>query len=118
MAEHNETGKRGELLAKAYLESKSFSILEQNFRYGKAEIDIIATVETFIVAVEVKTRKSAPRTDYFHAVNKSKMSSMVRALEFYMRIKGITLETRFDFVRVDLGGAEPFIEHTPSFFIP
>ncbi len=118
MAEHNETGKTGELLAKSYLESNSFTILEQNFRYGKAEIDIIASVGNFIVAIEVKTRKSAPRIEYFHAVTKSKMYSMVRALEFYMRIKGITLETRFDFVRVDLGGDEPFIEHTPSFFVP
>lgn len=118
MAEHNETGKEGELLAKSYLEEKSFRVLEQNFRYGKAEIDMIAMVDNFIVAIEVKTRKSAPRIEYFHAVTKAKMNSMVRALEFYMRIKGITLETRFDFVRVDLGGSEPFIEHTPSFFIP
>ncbi len=118
MAEHNEIGTTGEDLACQRLLKSGFTIMERNFRFGKAEIDIIAKNNNFIIAVEVKTRRSASRTDYFHAVTRAKMSSMVRALEFYMRKKGISLETRFDFVRVDLGGKEPFIEHVPSFFIP
>lgn len=118
MAEHNDTGLQGEDLAYAYLLKKGFIILERNFRFGKAEIDLLATNKNFIVAVEVKTRRSASRSDYFHAVTRAKMNAMVRAMEFYMRKKNITLETRFDFVRVDLGGKEPFIEHVPSFFVP
>jgi putative endonuclease len=118
MADHNDIGIKGENIACEALQKKGYNIMERNFRFGKAEIDIIAKGDGFIIAVEVKSRRSASRADYFHAVNKAKVTSMVRALEFYMRKNGITLETRFDFVRVDLGGREPFIEHVPSFFIP
>ncbi len=42
MAKHIEIGKQGEELAKIYLEQKGYTILEQNWRFKKAEIDIIA----------------------------------------------------------------------------
>lgn len=42
MATHNDTGNFGEQLAKKYLENKGYKILETNYRYRKAEIDIIA----------------------------------------------------------------------------
>ena len=118
MADHNDLGMEGERLAELHLAQKGFRILARNFRYGKAEIDLIAKDGDFLVAVEVKARKSARRQDYFLAVGRAKINSMVRALEFYMMCNGSSLETRFDFVRVDFGGKEPYIEHVPSFFIP
>ena len=42
MAKHNELGKRGELIARTFLEAKGFEILETNWRHEKDEIDIIA----------------------------------------------------------------------------
>ncbi len=58
MAKHNELGSRGENIAKKYLRSKGFRILETNFRAGKGEIDIVAEKNKMIVFVEVKTRSS------------------------------------------------------------
>ena len=42
MATHNETGSKGEKLAQEYLIANGYSILATNYRYLKAEIDIIA----------------------------------------------------------------------------
>ncbi|MDC1327580.1 YraN family protein, partial [Ulvibacter sp.] len=42
MAYHNELGKIGEQLAVDYLSRNGFTILERNYVYDKAELDIIA----------------------------------------------------------------------------
>ncbi len=36
-----------------------YEILKQNYRYRKAEIDIIARKDNFIIVVEVKARSSS-----------------------------------------------------------
>ena len=58
MAYHNELGKIGEQLAADYLTRNGYTILERNFIYQKAEIDIIAQKDDTISIVEVKTRNS------------------------------------------------------------
>jgi putative endonuclease len=58
MSSHNELGKTGELLALKYLEEKGFTIIEHNWRFGRFEIDIIASLKDTIHFVEVKTRSS------------------------------------------------------------
>jgi putative endonuclease len=45
MASHNELGKRGEEIAKEYLENKGYQILKMNWRHKRAEIDLIARHE-------------------------------------------------------------------------
>jgi putative endonuclease len=76
MAEHNETGKRGEEIAADYLLSKGYIILETNWRYKNLEADIIATIDNTLVVAEVKTRK----TNYFGEpetfVNKQKQKNL------------------------------------------
>ena len=57
MAEHNEVGKQGEVIAVKYLAKKGYNIITQNWRFQKAEIDIIAKYENQIVIVEVKTEE-------------------------------------------------------------
>ena len=42
MAEHNDLGKLGEELAVDFLEKNSYEILETNWTFQKAEVDIIA----------------------------------------------------------------------------
>ena len=42
MATHNELGKKGEQLAVDFLENHGYDILERNYRFDKAEVDIIA----------------------------------------------------------------------------
>ena len=47
MAEHNELGKKGEQLAVDFLIKNGYIILEKNYRYLKAEVDIIAQKKMF-----------------------------------------------------------------------
>ncbi|MDP4686956.1 MAG: YraN family protein, partial [Salibacteraceae bacterium] len=42
MASHNDLGKEGEQMAAAHLVKSGYKILEQNWHFGKEEIDIIA----------------------------------------------------------------------------
>lgn len=58
MAQHNDLGVKGEELAVEYLINHGYNIVKRNYRYLKAEIDIIAQKGTVLVGVEVKTRTS------------------------------------------------------------
>lgn len=58
MAEHNELGKLGEELAVEYLQNNDYTILETNWVFQKAEIDILAQKDNILAVVEVKTRSS------------------------------------------------------------
>lgn len=58
MATHNVLGTKGEGIAKAYLEENGYEILDENWVYGKAEIDLIAYKNGIMIFVEVKARSS------------------------------------------------------------
>lgn len=100
MASHNDFGKLAEELAETFLLEKGMKILAKNYRYQKAEIDLIAQTENQIVIVEVKARA----TDVFmlpqEAVNKKKMKLMVLAANYFIEENNINLETRFDVISV------------------
>ena len=58
MAKHNEFGKKGEQLAVDYLTENGYKVIHRNYRYLKAEIDIIARKGDILAIVEVKSRSS------------------------------------------------------------
>ena len=100
MADHNELGKTAENLAVTYLQKNGYTILVRNFRFQKAEIDIIAEKNNLIIIVEVKARS----TDAFmlpqEAVTKTKIRSIVSAADHYMQESGRQEEVRFDVITV------------------
>lgn len=100
MADHNDFGKLAEELAESFLVEKNYKILAKNYRYLKAEIDIIAQFENQIVIVEVKARA----TDAFmlpqEAINKKKIRLIVSAANEFLETNNIDLETRFDVISV------------------
>lgn len=100
MADHNDFGKLAEELAENFLVEKNYEILAKNYRYLKAEIDIIAQFENQIVIVEVKARA----TDAFmlpqEAINKKKIRLIVSASNEFLETNNIDLETRFDVISV------------------
>lgn len=51
-----DIGNEGEEIAAAYLESKGWLILDRNYFFEKAEVDIVAYDHTQIIFVEVKLR--------------------------------------------------------------
>ena len=73
MADHNEFGKIAEDLAVDFLVKAEYKILARNFRYLKAEIDIIAEKENQIIIIEVKARNTDAFLEPQEAVNKKKI---------------------------------------------
>ena len=59
--------------ASAYFKNQGYLILKQNIRYRKAEIDIIAAKDDFIIAIEVKARSSAINGNQETFVSKKKI---------------------------------------------
>lgn len=100
MANHNDFGKKAEDLAVEYLQKNGYKILVRNFRFQKAEIDIVTEKDSLIVVLEVKARS----TDAFmlpqEAVNKRKISLIVSAANHYMEKFNIDQEVRFDIISV------------------
>ncbi|AZB09407.1 YraN family protein [Chryseobacterium sp. G0162] len=100
MANHNDFGILAEELAADYLEKNGYKILARNFRFQKAEIDIIAEKDEFIIIVEVKARS----TDAFilpqEAVTKTKIRSIVSAANHYLEEFNKQNEVRFDIISV------------------
>ena len=58
MARHNEIGKKGEDLARKFLEDKDYKIIDTNYKTQRAEIDIIAYDDEELVFVEVRTKEN------------------------------------------------------------
>ncbi len=98
MAQHTDLGKKGEDLAFYYLIKKGFKISERNWRYDKAEIDIIAIHKNRLVFVEVKTRSAAIYEEPRDAISNSKIKLLTSAAEAYILEKEIDIEARFDVV--------------------
>lgn len=55
---NTEIGRRGEQRALDFLKNKNYEILETNYRFGRSEIDIIASHNHTIIFIEVKFRKN------------------------------------------------------------
>ena len=95
-----EIGAKGEQFAEDYLSEKGYIILERNWRFGRAEIDIIARHQETIVFVEVKTRSS----DHFGKpeafISKSKQNLMLRASAKYIENHNHSGELRFDVIAI------------------
>src|SRR5688572_3040821 len=100
MAQHNDFGKQGEAAAAEFLRAAGHEILALNYRYSRAEIDIISKEGSLIIFTEVKTRK----TEHFgfpeEFVSKKKIKLMKEAAEEYMYQNNLTSEIRFDIISV------------------
>lgn len=117
MALHNSLGKKGEELAITYLQNKGYNILEQNYRYLKAEVDIIAQKDGVLIVVEVKTRS----TNYFgnpeEFVNKKKIQLLTMAIDHYVQKNDLDVEVRFDIIAVLNTKGTFDIEHIEDAFL-
>ena len=116
MAEHNETGKQGEAVAVEYLISKGYEIIQINYQARKAEIDIIARKDDWLIVVEVKTRSSADFGNPEDFVDKKKIKLLVKAIDEFVQETDIDLDIRFDIISVIKKGNEYTIEHLEDAF--
>lgn len=111
MAEHNELGKLGEGLAVEFLRKEGYEILETNWTFQKAEIDIIAQKENTLAIIEVKTRSSLEFGLPQDFVKPKKIQLLVKAVNEYVVSKNIDIEVRFDIIAIHKEGKSFVIEH-------
>ncbi len=100
MASHNDTGKRGEVIAKKHLEDKGYKILEVNWRYKRAEVDLIASKDETLIFAEVKTRTGNTYGEPEDFVTPAKQGLMEYAAEEYIYKTRHNDEIRFDIISI------------------
>ena len=116
MAKHNKLGKDGELIAFMVLQRDGFTILETNWRFQKAEVDIIAQKDGLLIFIKVKTRGSKKFRNPSESIDKKKISLYKDAVVGYLEQYPSELEVRFDVVNIIIGKDETEIEHIPNAF--
>jgi putative endonuclease len=116
MAEHNDLGKLGEELAVEYLQKQGYEILETNYVFQKAEIDIIAQKGNILAVIEVKTRSSLDFGLPQDFVKPKKIQLLVKAVNEYVVLNDLDVAVRFDIIAVHKEFKKFNIEHLEDAF--
>lgn len=113
------TGRRGEDLAAAYLETKGYTILEKNYFFQRAEVDLVAYDGACIVFAEVKFRKSTAFGHPDESIGQRKVANIRRAAEAWIyerKMEGSPV--RFDVIAIVQESNEaPDIRHYENAFV-
>lgn len=116
MAEHNDFGKLGEEIATQFLIEKGYIILHKNWRYLKAEVDIIAKKENTLVITEVKTRSSSFFGNPEEFISKAKIKLLISAADAYVQKHNLDLDIRFDVIAIVKNNKTKDIKHIEEAF--
>lgn len=81
-------GQEGERNAQAYLENKGYTIIAKNWRFKRAEIDLIAVIGDEVVFVEVKRRANNAFGFPEEYVTRAKAQHLRRAIEGFLALQG------------------------------
>lgn len=111
MATHNALGKWGEQIAASHLVLQDYHILEQNWRHGPLEVDIIAEYLGEVVFVEVKTRRQGDAAMAREAVDFDKRRHIIQAANAYMIIHRLDCNWRYDVITVVGEGGRYALRH-------
>ncbi len=103
MNHQKQTGQRGEDLAVELLENDGYTIQERNYRFKRAEIDIIAKKRGMLVFVEVKSRKSNVFGYPESFVDDKQADRITEAAEEYMYQINWLKNVRFDIISIETG---------------
>ena len=116
MAKHTDLGKKGEDLAVDYLIKANYEILERNYRFDKAEVDIIAQKNGFLAIIEVKTRSTVDFGNPQDFVKPKQIKNLVKAVNEYVIENDIEDEIRFDIIGIVKKDSKFTIEHLKNAF--
>ena len=116
MAEHNKLGDLGEELAVEHLVKNGYDILERNYTYQKAEVDIIAQKGNTLIVVEVKTRSTADFGNPQDFLKPKQIKRLVMAVDAYINDNDLDVEVRFDIIAIVIEGKNIDLEHLEDAF--
>lgn len=106
-------GRKGEDIAVDYLAKEGFEILERNYRYQRAEIDIIAMKSDWLVFVEVKMRKSSTFGHPEAFVSENQQQLIISGADDYIQQIHWQGNIRFDIIAIN---AKSEVEHFEDAF--
>jgi len=113
-------GKWGEQKALEYLNEKNYTIVSKGFRSRFGEIDLIVRDKSFLVFVEVKTRKNANFAHAREYVSRAKQKKIISTAGYYLAKRPTRLQPRFDVIEIytqpEAGAQEPEIIHIENAF--
>jgi putative endonuclease len=116
MAQHNLFGLIAEEKALKYLLGKGYCLLEKNYRYGHAEVDLLMQKNQYLICVEVKARS----TDFFGSpesfITSKKIKLLVNVVDHYLENSELDLEVRFDIIAIIKKGENWIIKHIKNAF--
>jgi len=116
MAQHNQLGKKGEQMAVDFLTKRGYDIVERNYRFDKAEVDIIAKKESTLAIIEVKTRSTSDFGDPQDFVKPKQIQRLVKAVDEYVIENKLDVEVRFDIIAIVKENKGFTIEHLENAF--
>ena len=103
---HRE-GARAEALAADAMRVQGYQVLEQRFRYGHSDVDLVARRGAVVVFVEVKARADEAHGAASEAVTARKQANLVRAASVWLTRHGRPWNSiRFDVITVTNGKLE------------
>ncbi len=116
MSSSHELGRKSESFAAHFLQKNGYLIRAKNFRYLKAEIDIIAEKNETLVFVEVKARSSDAFGLPESFVSHKKKQLFISAADHYVHQNKLDFEVRFDIIAILWTSNGPAVEHFKDAF--
>lgn len=97
-------GKTGEEIAQKFFESNGFSLIEKNFRFERAETDLIFKndFKKLIIFAEVKTRTSKKYGEPEESITEKKAKQLIKSAQgfIFLHPEYEDYEKRFDIVSI------------------
>lgn len=115
---NQKPGEQGEEIAVAFLESKGYTILDRNYSFERAEVDIVAYDQHKIVFIEVKTRAGTTHGRPEDAITEQKKQNIFKATEAWLYERKMDgSPVRFDVISIiNEAGQAPDITHFEGAF--
>jgi len=118
MASHNKLGQFGEDIARSYLLKNGYEILATNWRYLRAEVDIICKKDKIIVFVEVKSRSNIQYGEPESFLSNAQEQRIFDAANEYIDQIDHQGEIRFDLISIRFDKEnEAIIKHFKDAFL-
>jgi putative endonuclease len=95
-------GRWGEEMAASYLERKGYTVCSRNVRTAHGEIDILASKDSALIFVEVKTRSSHTFAYPEESVTLRKQAHLLSAAQDYLQAHPESCESwQFDVIAIE-----------------
>ena len=100
ISDSQDYGYEAEKQAAFFLREKGYKILEKNYKTRLGEIDLIAKDQGYLVFIEIKARKIGDFGGPAAAITSTKRKKIIQMAKFYIYVKKIECDIRFDVVLI------------------